>query len=436
MNPTPELDGLFAGIFKPGAVILTTGFRGGGKTHTAIAVSEQLIKGYYPSIPKVEVFTNVIFLHNEDGRIVEGTPEHVHTVTTMKDLFPMLVDSIETNGRNVLNLLILDEAQNFLGGDSNQTNASVMMKEMLGIIRKFRLAVWLLTPTPRSVGPAFRNWLTDPKYPGNITAKFLKDMEWNERYIAENHLDIDPRSLMQVMNYDSDPFLLEVPITPWTRTWKDLRNGEYCYDHEASATFHVGDGFDWELFNRTIGGVSSIRVLDMIRQYYREHHGESVERKPTPEEMRKLTQGEIAKRMFESGASQREVARTLGITRETVLRRVESIGYTPTKSSKYAPRKGQKNDASEVVGDQPPKTLASKVAGWSSEGGFSPAIYNSSRTPQNRGFSEVVAATSESVSDDQDGPFETPIPESRYTLAELRRAVRHCIGDDGDEAEE
>ena len=62
MNPTPELDGLFAGIFKPGAVILTTGFRGGGKTHTAIAVSEQLIKGYYPSIPKVEVFTNVIFL--------------------------------------------------------------------------------------------------------------------------------------------------------------------------------------------------------------------------------------------------------------------------------------------------------------------------------------------------------------------------------------
>ena len=126
----------------------------------------------------------------------------------------------------------------------------------------------------------------------------------------------------------------------------------------------------------------------------------------------------------------------MGITRETVLRRVESIGYTPTKSSKYAPRKGQKNDASEVVGDQPPKTLASKVAGWSSEGGFSPGIYNSSRTPQNRGFSEVVAATSESVSDDQDGPFETPIPESRYTLAELRRAVRHCIGDDGDEAEE
>ena len=388
MNPTPELDGLFAGIFKPGAVILTTGFRGGGKTHTAIAVSEQLIKGYYPSIPKVEVFTNVIFLHNEGGRIVEGTPEHVHTVTTMKDLFPMLVDSIEKNGRNVLNLLILDEAQNFLGGDSNQTNASVMMKEMLGIIRKFRLAVWLLTPTPRSVGPAFRNWLTDPKYPGNITAKFLKDMEWNERYIAENHLDMDPRSLMQVMNYDSDPFLLEVPITPWTRTWKDLREGEYCYDHEASATFHVGDGFDWELFNRTIGGVSSIRVLDTIRQYYRQHHGSTdVVRQPTPEEMRKLTQGEIAKRMFESGASQREVARTLGITRETVLRRVESIGYTPAKSSKYAPRKWQKNDASEVVGDQPPKTLASKVAGWSSEGAFSPHIYNSSRTPQKRGFS-------------------------------------------------
>ena len=440
MNPTPELDGLFAGIFKPGAVILTTGFKGGGKTHTAIAVSEQLIKGYYPSIPKVEVFTNVIFLHNEGGKIVEGTPEHVHTVTTMKDLFPMLVDSIEKNGRNVLNLLILDEAQNFLGGDSNQTNASVMMKEMLGIIRKFRLVVWLLTPTSRSVGPAFRNWLTDPKYPGNITAKFLKDMEWNERYIAENHLDMDPRSLMQVMNYDSDPFLLEVPITPWTRTWRDLREGEYCYDHEASATFHVGDDFDWELFNRTIGGVSSIRVLDTIRQYYRQHHGEAVEKKPTPEEMRKLTQGEIAKRMFESGASQREVAKTLGISRQTVLKRIEQYGTAPKTQSKFTPKKylGKQAENPYSEGGQrlPPQGVASKVVNWQLEGGFSPPIYNSSKPPEIRGVSEVGVATSEHDSDDQDGPFETPVPEGRYTLAELRRAVRHCIGDDEDGTED
>ena len=428
MTSSPELDGYFAKVFKPGAVILTSGFRGGGKTHTAIAVAEQLVKGVYPSIPKVEVFTNVLFFHKVGGDIVEGSPDHVHMITTMKELFPLLVDSIEANGREVLNLLILDEAQNFLGGDSNQSNASVMMKEMLGIIRKFRLAVWLLCPSSKSIGPAFRNWLNDPSYPGNLTARFLKDLEWNERFIAENHLDLDPRSLMQVKNFDSPPILLEVPVTEWTCTWRELTEGGYCYDHEASATFHVGDGFDWELFNRTIGGVSSLRVLDTIRQYYRENHGEVKERTPTADEMRKITQGEIAKRMLESGASQREVARVLGVTRETAVRRAESIGYVP--STKRPITTG--NGCSRKACDQPPKGVASKVAGGLPEGAFSPAIYISSRTPQKGGFSGVGAATVDPDSEGDPGPIPGGVPDGRYTMGELRRAVHHCIGGDED----
>ena len=432
--PSEELDRYFASMFKPGAVILTSGFKGGGKSHTAIAVAEQLVKGLYPSVGRVEVFTNILFFHNVNGKIVEEAPEHVHIVTTMKELFPMLVDSIDSNGRDVLNLLILDEAQNFIGGDSNQTNASVMMKEMLGIIRKFRLAVWFLTPSAKSIGPAFRNWINHPDYPGNLTAMFKKDLEWNKRKIEEKGWDFDPRELMVVKNFDSRQRILRVPITEWTQTKNTIRSGQYCYDHEASATFYVGDGFDWELFNRTIGGVSSLRVLDTIREYYREHHEEDVEQRTmSPEEARKLTQGEIARRLLESGVSQRSVAKALGVTRETVLKRVGDIGYVPKNTSKFTPKKYRSD---EGVVDQPHEGIASKVAGGPVKGSFLPPIYNSREPRSIEGVRDGSAATSDSSVDHDSGIVETPIPHGRYTMEELRRAVHHCIGDDDDETEE
>ncbi len=433
--PTKELDSYFARMFKPGAVILTSGFKGGGKSHTAIAVAEQLVKGLYPSVGKVEVFTNIIFFRRRDGKIVEETPDHVHLVTTMKDLFPMLMDSIERNGRDVLNLLILDEAQGFIGGDSNSTNASVMMKEMLGIIRKFRLAVWFLTPSAKSIGPAFRNWINDPKYPGNLTARFMKDLSWNERYIEKNRLDIDPKSLMQVKNFDSDPILLIVPVTEWTQTRDSLKEGQYCYDHEASATFYVGDGFDWEKFNRTIGGVSSIRVMETIRRYYAENHGGDANAPVlTADEARKRTQAQIAKRMLEDGASQRDVAKALGIARQTVVRRVEQYGGMPSKNmSEKGSKKVVNLTENRIAGDGdmlPPEGVASSVVKWQLGGRFSPPIYISSKTPQKGGFSGVAVATDGTEKHPENDGIGTPIPDGRYTLPELRRAVHHCIGDD------
>ena len=437
------LDSYFARMFKPGAVILTSGFKGGGKSHTAIAVAQQLIEGKYPSVGRVEVFTNILFFHNVSGKIVEEAPEHVHIVTTMKDLFPMLMDSIESNGRDVLNLLILDEAQGFIAGDSNQTNASVMMKEMLGIIRKFRLAVWFLTPSARSIGPAFRSWINDPKYPGNLTARFVKDLSWNEKYIAQMNLDIDPKSLMQVKNFDSDPILLIVPVTEWTQTRDSLKPGEYCYDHEASATFYVGEDFDWAKFNRTIGGVSSLRVMDTIRRYYRENHSDDGTGAPlTPEEAQKRTQAQIAKRMIDEGASRRDVAKALGVSHSTVSRRIVRYGENPGIGAAEAPGKHtvknsnniRENAVSTVPGPVPKKHLASRGGSWNKGGVVSPPIYISKEKADNGRFSRGACSTSRSQDDggegDQRAQHIMQIPDGKYTMGEMRRAVHHCIGDD------
>lgn len=189
MIEMPEtLNEIFNEMAKPGSVWLTTGFKGGGKSHTAIAIAEQFVKGKYPSLGKVSVITNMIFFHKVGRKIIEETPESVYHICTMKELFPLIVEILTRDGKNCRILLILDEAQNFVGGDNNQSNASAMMKEFLGAIRKFRLIVWFLTPSSKSIGPAFRNYLNDLKYSGNITAMWKKDLARNKKYIEEHNL--------------------------------------------------------------------------------------------------------------------------------------------------------------------------------------------------------------------------------------------------------
>ena len=449
-----------ASIFKPGAVLLTSGFKGGGKSHTAVAVAEKLVKGAYPSVGNVVVLTNMIFFHKVNGEIVEETPDRVFHITTMFEVFPLLCDIIEQYGRDVVILLILDEAQNFIGGDTNQTNASVMMKEFLGTIRKFRLVVWFLTPSANAIGPAFRNFLNDPKYPGNLTCKLKKDLARNEAYIRRHNLPYKPKELMLIKAYDSPARYLRVPVTEWTGTRDTLEEGGYCYDHEASATFYVGDGFDWTLFNRAVGGVSSINVIATIRRYYATHHGGSSEAPapPKPEVVRKLTEAEIAVNMLNQGMSEREVSERMGITRDALRWRVKSAGY-----SRIERRTSEGVEKRWVLSKNvqnchtPENDDARRLGGCVLGGGFSSPIYISSPGPQNAvvsgcptpiipergkgsgtvpsGVAEREPKGSPNVDGSADGDVpdhhaDAPrIPDGTYSVSELARAVHWCIGD-------
>jgi len=344
------LDSVFEGMTRPGNVWLTTGFKGGGKSHTAIAVAEQMVKGKYPSVGDVSVVTNIIFFHKSNGRIREETPPNVYHICTMKELFPLIVRIIEERGKSVRILLILDEAQNFVGGDSNQSNASVMMKEFLGTIRKFRLVVWFLTPSAMSVGPAFRNFINDPKYPGNLTARWKKDLALNKRYIMSKGLSWDPREIMMVKSFDMDrPIFLRVPVTEWTKTRDKLRNGEYCYDHEASATFYVGDGFDWEDFNRRIGGVSSLRALDTIKEYFAKEEPPSCEQEAPAEKLTKETKIALCVRAVnECGLDLKTSAKIVDVPYSTMRRWLSKEGI------KLDLKRGGKSRKKEDRGRSPP----------------------------------------------------------------------------------
>lgn len=78
------------GIFKPGAVLVSYGMRGGGKTHCAVSYCQRLIEGYYPDCPKhVVLITNVIFVKKSRKGFVTESPPGVYTIHSMKEIFPI-----------------------------------------------------------------------------------------------------------------------------------------------------------------------------------------------------------------------------------------------------------------------------------------------------------------------------------------------------------
>ena len=385
-------DEMFASMVSAGEVWLTSGFKGGGKSHTAIAVSEMLVKGIYPSVGTTYLLTNIIFYHKYKNKLKVEYPPGVFHVETMKDTFWKIYEILsdtEAEGmdRQDINIiLVLDEAQNFIGGDNNSSNASVMMKELLGTIRKFRLLIWFLTPSPQSIGPAFRNWLVDPKYPGNLTAQWKKDLGWNTEYIKKNKLNLSPKELMVVKHYDSDAKVVRVPVTQWTKTKETIANGEYCYDHEASATFHVGDDFDWEDFNRVLGGTASIDLLPTIHDYFGRSSEKSEEKEDEKTKVERAVL-EIACKLRLQGNSWDYIAKTLDVPRKTLTDRIKRAGMW-SEGLENVSQRGKKansdqihqeNDASSNFGGGQiggaklqPKYISKKESAL--EGVFSPEI--------------------------------------------------------------
>ena len=268
----PDVEEFVKGIFKPGAVLVSYGMRGGGKTHCAVSYCQRLVEGYYSTTPKhVEIITNVIFVKKIEGdTFVTESPKGVHTIHSMRELFPIIVEVLEKYGRkDTMIILLLDEAQNFLLGDmNNATQMASSMKKFCGIIRKFNLCLWLLSPAMRNLGPAFRNFLDADNDPGNVNCTFQKENNKAQRWIKSRGMDMDPRSIVYVQpGYNERTQMMLVPTSSWTRNPDDLDVGEYAYDNLSSADFVVGE-FPFHEFVQHISGKSSYDMISGIKEFY------------------------------------------------------------------------------------------------------------------------------------------------------------------------
>ena len=307
-------------VFRPGALMVTSGRRGGGKTHSAISFAQMLVNGTYPELGKWRIATNVIFVRKHRDRFVTDYPEGVHHIVSLKELFPIAADVLEKN-ENLL--LILDEAQNFLLGEHNGTPTVTSMKTFMGIIRKFNIAVWLLSPVTKNMGSAFRNFIDDPDNPGNVSVLWDRHEDFARKIIREHNLNIDTRDII-FMKYSA----LEraeatiIPKLSWTTPPEKLKEGEFCYDHKASAEFSVGDGFDFKAFISATGNVSSFEMVDAIRNFYRDM-------KETGEEESKGFEETLlaaASRIKSMGLTDESISGAFGIPATTLRRKVIEYG--------------------------------------------------------------------------------------------------------------
>lgn len=422
---TASAEEMYSQMLFPGAVWLTSGFRGGGKSHTAIAVAEQLVKGKFPSLGKVFVLTNIIFYHKlGNGSLRVETPNGVYHVETMKDTFWKIYEILKENGTDVTILLILDEAQNFIAGDSNSSNASAMMKEFLGTIRKFRLAVWFLCPSKQSIGPAFRNWINDEKYPGNLTAEWKKDLKWNARYVAKNHLKDSPKAFIFAKNYNwKNPKVVKVPVTEWTQTKEGMKAGEFCYDHEASATFRVGDDFDWEDFNRVLGGTASINLLPAIERYYA-GMAKKIEEEQSAEDVTEVLLDVAVRIKKETDFAWGKIADMIGMSRSTLIYRLKSTERWDEnwdKNVQRIPSKRGQNGRKPDLGVCQNEGIPSHIDNRQTGGRKNPAIYISKETAEKGGFEDPVFVDSD---DDEDPMIEVDSEAFDGYLGDVEEEVR------------
>ncbi len=287
------------GIFKPGAVLVSYGMRGGGKTHCAVSYCQRLIENYYPTTPKhVVLITNVIFVKKTAKSFATESPPGVYTIHSMREIFPIVVETLEKYGRkDTMIILLLDEAQNFLLGDMNNVgDMASSMKKFCGIIRKFNMCLWLLSPAMRNLGPAFRNFLDAENDPGNVNCTFQKDNAKAERFIKQRHYDMDPRSIVFVRAGAHEPRQkLPVPTSSWTRDPETLEVGEYAYDNLSSADFVVGE-FPFHEFVQYISGKSSYDMISGIREFYSTLDAEQKEAPQAPDG--RMTEKEFITRYY------------------------------------------------------------------------------------------------------------------------------------------
>lgn len=282
INTDIDIDKLMSDLFRPGTNHITDGMRGGGKTHQAVAYSEAMVKGAYLSMPRTFMLTNIIFVKRVsmtgslESQFAMETPPGVYHITSMEEMFRVITRLFKQYGRtDVMFLLVLDEAQNFLLADEYQQDTSINFIKLYGTTRKFNMCIWLLTPSINNLPPRARNFLdADPS--GYVTCQWRKNKHAAMEYIREHHIkDADPREFTTMkMGQNAIPVQFRVGSTSWTRPLEELEVGEYGYDHLANADFRVSISrqpdreFDFTRFMEVCSDVPSYKIASVMQHFF------------------------------------------------------------------------------------------------------------------------------------------------------------------------
>ena len=280
-----DLDKMMSDLYRPGTNHITDGLRGGGKTHQAVAYGQAMVEGAFPSMGRVIMLTNIIFIKrvsfdgDEEDQFIMETPPNVFHITSMEQMFRIQTKMMRKYGREgVMFLVILDEAQNFLLADEYQQETSIAFIKWYGTTRKYNSCIWLLTPSINNLPPRARNFLdSDPA--GYVNARWRKNKGLALQYMREHGIvDADPREFTQLkLGADAPPVWFRITTTSWTTAKEDLEIGQYGYDHLANADFSVSidkeHPFDFDKFMERCSDTPSYKMASIMQAFFDEMDG-------------------------------------------------------------------------------------------------------------------------------------------------------------------
>lgn len=261
-------------ILQPGETIVLAGKRGGGKTATALSLSQHAMEGDYGHC-QVEVITNVIF-----GRVresmppLEDYPDRVHHEDTLAGTMRRVGSIIgEYGSGNCLIIWLLDEAQNFMLADMNGSKENMALTKYLGNARKFDVCNLFLTPAINNLTPRVRCFPTGDAKSGYCSCQMQKDPAAAMKVVGSR---ADPRSVTYVRTEAGVPATpVYIQPTSWIRGiyGKGLEPGSYGYDTKSTATFSIGENgngvpFSFEDFIKATSGGLSHELPDKIGGYF------------------------------------------------------------------------------------------------------------------------------------------------------------------------
>jgi hypothetical protein len=198
-------------------------------------------------------------------------PPKVHYADSVEQMFRTMLRIYDGRGLKVRIAIGMDEAQQHMLSDQNSDPVNQAMLSFLGVIRKFNVSLWFMSPTRMNLAPKIRNFIDDPQKAGNLDFLWFKDFPRIKKIIANNNLNKKPHQYITIQSgAEHRSRLLYVPETSWMTKVADLKPGQYGYDDEAAATFRYSDhpDFNHQTLLDMCSGIPKADIPEQIREYF------------------------------------------------------------------------------------------------------------------------------------------------------------------------
>ncbi len=250
-------------MLQPGLFHTISGDHGSGKTHLCVNLMYLLSTGFY-GCGDWEIITNVFMYRKDKAGTEVSSPEHVHHVDSIDELFMKLTE-LYGRGRKVA--VVLDDIQNFYSGDGK----GVITRQIRNLIVNRNKLLILPILVSKS---GFIEFEGDRK-----GSDYRCDFDWiryETKQIWENSRkdhNFDPKwkrlDANEVCLPTGEWINVFLSVTDWTDGEKE---SGWFFDRKTQASvLRYEKAFDFDAFWKGLGNLSSLEVTDYVKGFGEEH---------------------------------------------------------------------------------------------------------------------------------------------------------------------